>query len=231
MNLIDKNMTIGSVVATLPESKSIFSEYGIDYCCGGNRKLSEVFVKQNLNENEIIDKLNAAQKNRESNYKDKENDFTKMSAPILSSYIEDKHHSYLRQVLPAAAELLETILRVHGKNHRELFEVYRLFGSLKTDLEQHLLKEETMLFPALSQEDSTREDIIGLTTEIINEHVAAGDTLSELRTVTKEYAIPEDACRTYQMAYQILEEIEDDLHQHIHLENNILLKEYDIRTL
>jgi regulator of cell morphogenesis and NO signaling len=154
-----------------------------------------------------------------------------MSAPILSSYIEDKHHSYLRQVLPAAAELLETILRVHGKNHRELFEVYRLFGSLKTDLEQHLLKEETMLFPALSQEDSTREDIIGLTTEIINEHVAAGDTLSELRTVTKEYAIPEDACRTYQMAYQILEEIEDDLHQHIHLENNILLKEYDIRTL
>lgn len=228
MNFRDTNVTIGGVVAALPEAKAIFSDFGIDYCCGGNRLLSDVIHQQNLNESAILNRLEQAQNERQEQYREA-NDFTTMTPTVLTNYIEDKHHNYLREMLPITSELLGTILRVHGKNHPELFEVYRLFGTLRTDLEQHLLKEETMLFPALSQTDPDRNEVIRITTDIIHEHVAAGAILEELRQVTKDYSLPNDACGTYHKAYEMLKDMEDDLHQHIHLENNILLKEYDLR--
>lgn len=228
MNIMDRNATIGGVVAELPQAARIFSEYGIDYCCGGNRRLYDVIKAQEINEKAIYYDLEKALMERKRGYSN-QSDFTAMESSALSTYIEDTHHSYLRNVLPETAEILNIVLRAHGKNHPDLFQVYRLFGTLKTDLEQHLLKEETMLFPALSREGATREEITILTTDIINEHVAAGDILSELRSSTNNYEVPADACPTFARAYEMLEELEQDLHQHIHLENNILLKEYDLR--
>ena len=130
--------------------------------------------------------------------------------PWLSSlYLyRDTHHGYLRRVLPEVAELLNTILRVHGRTHTELFEVYRLFGTLKADLEQHLLKEETMLFPIFADEDNNKEEIAKITVDIIGEHEAAGEILEKLREVTNNYQLPEDACATYARAYDMLIEIE-----------------------
>jgi regulator of cell morphogenesis and NO signaling len=229
INLMDKNATIGGVVADLPEASQVFGEFGIDFCCGGHRKLYDVIREQGVDEKGIYEALQSAQEKRSSRYKD--NNFTDMSPSVLSSYIEDTHHSYLRQVLPEIAELLATILRVHGKNHKELFEVYRLYGTLKTDLEQHLLKEETMLFPELSEVEGNQEEILALATDIIREHEAAGEILSALRRITNDYQVPADACGTFQRTYVMLEELEKDLHQHIHLENNILLKEYDKRAM
>jgi regulator of cell morphogenesis and NO signaling len=153
-----------------------------------------------------------------------------MSPSVLSDYIEDTHHSYLREVMPQISDLLGTVIRVHGKNHPELFEVYRLYGALKTDLEQHLLKEETMLFPAFTASDENRGEVEKLATVIIKEHEAAGAILNELRNVTGNYRLPEDACGTFHRVYDLLQELEKDLHQHIHLENNILLKKYDDRV-
>jgi len=228
MNLLDKNATIGGIVAELPKASQVFGEFNIDFCCGGHRKLVDVIREQSIDENGIYNALQLAQEERSNSYKN--NDFTTMSPSMLTDYIEDTHHTYTRQALSDTSELLSTILRVHGKNHKELFEVYRLFGALKTDLEQHLLKEETMLFPALAQEDGDQDEILELATDIIKEHEAAGEVLTELRRVTKDYSLPEDACGTYHRAYEMLEELENDLHQHIHLENNILLKEYDKRS-
>lgn len=156
-------------------------------------------------------------------------DFKSMDPTELSTYIEDIHHSYLRKALPEIAELLGIILREHGKSHPELFQVYCLFGKQKTDLEQHLLKEETMLFPALANRKTSKEELISLTKGIIDEHVSAEDALAKLREVTDNYRIPSDVCETFIKTYEMLEEVEKDLHRHIHLENNILLKEYDLR--
>lgn len=227
-DIIDKSITIGEVAAQLPEASKIFDEYGIDFCCGGNRRLYDVIAAQAVNEADIIRQLSNALEERKGGYSGR-TDFNDMKAKDLSTYIEDIHHGYLRQVLPETAEILATVLRVHGANHPELYKVYKLFGTLKTDLEQHLLKEETMLFPALSDEDTPVKTRISLAKDIISEHVAAGDILGELRRVTEDYRIPEDACPTFMKAYELLEGIEKDLHQHIHLENNILLKEYDDR--
>jgi regulator of cell morphogenesis and NO signaling len=228
MDYMDKNLTIGEVVAQLPASSKIFSKYGIDFCCGGNRKLYVAINDLGLNHNEINKELEAADEERESSYKDM--NFMEMEPHALSDYINDTHHSYLRRVLPEITDILATIVRVHGINHPELFEVYKLYGSLRTDLEQHLLKEETMLFPAFEAEKEKQDEIRKLTGEIISEHEAAGEILVKLRSITRDYTLPEDACATFGRAYSLLEELEKDLHQHIHLENNILLKEYDERV-
>ncbi len=226
MNYNDKNVTIGEVVVAIPEATQIFREVGIDFCCGGHRLLVDVIKEQGVNETDLFIKLGQAKEERESRYRNQDNNFSNMSPAVLSAYIEDTHHSYLRHALPEASELLNTVLRVHGKNHRELFDIYRLFGQLKTDLEQHLLKEETILFPDFDEADENHEEIIKLTEEIITEHEAAGEILRELRRITKNYKVLADACNTFQKTYTILEEIEQDLHQHIHLENNILLQQY-----
>lgn len=229
MNYMDNTISIGEVVAALPAAAGIFKEYGIDFCCGGHRPLAAVIEQQGIEKEALFERLQAAVAECTGQYSGKEQQFDKMSPSTLSAYIEDTHHSYLRKALPEASELLNTILRVHGKNHRELFEMYQLFGRLKTDLEQHLLKEENLLFPILEKPDDNRLEAISLTDEIITEHEAAGEILRELRKISNNYELPEDACNTYRKAYALLIELEEDLHQHIHLENNILLKEYSNR--
>lgn len=228
MNFKDENNTIGTVVAELPVAGQIFNQYGIDFCCGGHRKLSLVIQEQGLDKEEIYQALEVVQKERANSYQ--EGYFTDLDASTLTVYIEDTHHSYLRKVLPELSDLLGTILKVHGRNHNELFEIYRLYGMLKTDLEQHLLKEETMLFPAFLEEESNSEEIYRISDEIIKEHEAAGKILTKLRIVTSDYHLPEDVCGTYAKTFDKLIELERDLHQHIHLENNILLKNYDRRS-
>ncbi|WP_097014218.1 iron-sulfur cluster repair di-iron protein [Anaerocolumna aminovalerica] len=229
MNIKYRNNTIGAVVAELPKATEIFKEYGIDYCCGGHRLLADVLKEQNIYEDEVYDKLQQAEEERRNLYSGEGNNFKEMSPEVLSAYIEDTHHSYLRKALPEIAELLSIVLRAHGKNHKELFDVYRLFGQLKADLEQHLLKEETLVFPIVGEADENLKEIKDLTHEIITEHEAAGEVLRELRSITKDYQLPEDACKTFEKAYEKLEELEQDLHQHIHLENNILLIQYSDR--
>lgn len=229
MNYMDKNISIGEVVTSIPNAAEIFKEFGIDYCCGGHRQLADVMQNQGINESAVYERLGQALAKRQEEYSGLNNQFDEMSKAVLSTYIEDTHHDYLRKALPEAADLLNTIVRVHGKNHRELYDISRLFGKLKSDLEQHLLKEETLLFPALDETEENYDEIISITEEIINEHEAAGEILRELRNTSGNYKLPEDACNTFQKAYTLLEELEQDLHQHIHLENNILLKEYSRR--
>lgn len=224
-----KDITIGSVVAELPGASRIFAEYNIDFCCGGHRKLSDVMKEQGIDENSIMESLSLAAKERTDSYEGVA--FTTMAPSGLAFYIEDKHHSYLRRALPEIGELLATILRVHGQNHQELFELYRVYGTLRTELEQHLLKEEMMLFPAFAKEDENKAQIVKLSVEIINEHEAAGELLGKINRLTNNYRIPEDVCGTYRRTYEALQELESDLHQHIHLENNILLKKYDVREI
>ena len=228
MEIRDRELTIGAVVAELPEAAGVFSKYGIDFCCGGHRSLSKVIEEQGLDQELILGELQELREARKLNYQ--KAGFNQMSVSALTDYIEDTHHSYLREALPELAGLLVTILRVHGQNHRELFEVYKVYGTLKTELEQHLMKEENLLFPGMEAEAEDTETIQALAREIIEEHEGAGELLQKLRELTENYSIPSGVCDTFRRTYAMLEELEQDLHQHIHLENNILLKEYDYRT-
>lgn len=228
MNLRDKQITVGKVVTILPESKEIFKKVGIDFCCGGHRFLTSAIDEGDLDAEFIYSQLEKLYEERDKEVK-AATDKIDEDPHRLTVLIEHKHYGYLREVLPRVLDLLSTLVRVHGPQHRELFQVYQLFGRLKTELEQHLLKEEMFLFPELTKGEN-QVKIKELSHEIIKEHESAGEILKSLREITKDYTVPSDGCETYYKTFSLLEDIESDLHEHIHLENNILLKEYDYRS-
>lgn len=228
MNRFNSSQSIGEIVSIMPQASEIFKKYKIDFCCGGNRQLSDVLSELSLNEDkllkEIHDKLDEI-----SNAKEIFLDFRKLTSSELVYHIENTHHAYTKKVLSELGELTTKILRVHGMNHEELFKVHKLFSLLKADLEQHLLKEEEILFPLIKEyEKAPSEKLLEKISETIketeDEHDAAGDILKELRKITHDFKVPKDGCNTYLLSYKLLEELESDLFQHIHLENNILFK-------
>lgn len=219
---------IGDIVTIFPGASNLFLEYRIDFCCGGNRPLTEAIKEQSLDENKILNLLNE----RYIEFQEKNEKFTdwaKEKPSKLVDYIVDKHHAYLNEELPKLSELTLKILKVHGTSHEELFKVHKLFNTLRIELEEHLVKEEDLLFPAIKKyeaekTDDNREKMINLLNELEEEHTGAGDIIKELREVTDHYIAPEGACRTYELTYKKLRELEEDTFQHIHLENNILFK-------
>jgi len=219
---------IGEIVSRFPKASEVFKEYEIDFCCGGNRPLSDAIKENNLNENEILQKLDEAYA-KSVTLKEKNIDWRTAPLKDLMDYIVDTHHAYLQKELPIIGELTAKILRVHGGNHKELTRVHRLFNTLRMDLEEHLIKEEEVLFPLIKEYEkdpsaTPLSKILEVKEEIENEHTGAGDILKELRKITNHYKVPEDGCPTYGLTLQKLEELESDLFQHIHLENNVLFK-------
>jgi regulator of cell morphogenesis and NO signaling len=217
---------IGKIAAKFPKSMEIFKEYNIDFCCGGDRVLGDVIKEQKLNAEEIMTKIEA-EYNKVLNEINSEVDWNTASYSKLIDYVINTHHAYLVEKLPKISELSAKILRVHGENHEELRKVYKLFHSLKMELEQHLIKEEEIVFPLIKEYEKNNSNevldkALKTITELEDEHEGAGDILKELREVTDGYSVPADGCNTYRLTYNLLEELEGDLFKHIHLENNIL---------
>jgi regulator of cell morphogenesis and NO signaling len=218
---------IGDIVAAFPKAMDVFMEHNIDFCCGGNRPLSEALKEKNIDEDKIVDKLNALY----DKYQKKLNDEIDMrNAPYdeMIDYIIRTHHTYLKHQLPIMKELVDKILEVHGRHHGEVLRrVQTLFDRLRSDLDEHLKKEEESIFPLIRkyQHNPTGENLqnaLANIDQIEMEHTSAGDILKELRQITDQYKTPPDACTTFEMTYRKLEEMEADLFKHIHLENNIL---------
>lgn len=218
--------TIGVIATNFPKSMDIFKDYNIDFCCGGNRPLIEAIGEQELNEAEVMDKLQEAY-DKTINIENEEVDFSKLSYTDLIDHIVNTHHAYLQVELPKIGELVNKILRVHGQGHSELARVHKLFSNLRMELEQHLIKEEETEFPAIKEYERSNskellEKILGTMKKLENEHEGAGDILKEIRRITNGFTAPEDGCNTYRLAYIKLRELEQDTFTHIHLENNIL---------
>ncbi|SHK24674.1 regulator of cell morphogenesis and NO signaling [Clostridium cavendishii DSM 21758] len=224
-NISDK---IGQIVAIFPGASNLFLEYRIDFCCGGDRPLEEAIKEQNLDSNKILTLLN----DRYKVFKERNEEFTdwaKERPSRLVDYVIETHHQYLNEELPKISELTLKILKVHGKTHEELFKVHKLFNALRTELEEHLVKEESLVFPMikryeLEKNNDNRDKLLKLLNELEGEHTGAGDIIKELREVTDHYIVPKDACKTFEVTYRKLRELEEDTFQHIHLENNILFK-------
>ncbi|MED4989944.1 MULTISPECIES: iron-sulfur cluster repair di-iron protein [Parageobacillus] len=215
---------IGDIVAQFPKASDIFKAYKIDFCCGGQRPLKEAIQERNLDGKAILEQLNTLY--AQSLEKDEKN-WSEASYSELIDHIIQKHHRYLAEELPNLSPYVTKVLRVHGVHHPHLAQIHKLFNELKTELEQHTIKEETHAFPLILQFEETptpenRETMKQAIRELINEHDVAGDIIKTIREITNDFTPPEDACRTYHLVYNRLEALEEDLLEHIHLENNIL---------
>jgi regulator of cell morphogenesis and NO signaling len=227
--MINSDMTVREIALQLPQSTRLFEKLKIDYCCGGNRTLTEASSAAGVDAAEIIRLL--AQENGASAAASI--DFQKLSLPALITHIVDTHHVFTREEITRLGALTAKVIAAHGANHPELHEVGKLFQQLSADLMPHMFKEEQVLFPYIvaMQAAAGRNKLppfapFGTVNNPVRmmmlEHDAAGDILRELRKVTFDYLLPGDACISYRTLYQALAGFEKDLHQHIHLENNLL---------
>lgn len=221
---ITPNDPIGEIVAHVPRASDVFKQYSIDYCCGGHRPLSEAIQEQNLNEAEIIGKLEEIQ--QASTSQDR-TDWQTAPLTELVDHVIDTHHAYLNRSLPELSEMTTAILRAHGAKHEELREMHRLFHQLKTELDSHLIDEEEVVFPLVKDYEDQGSTIalsraVNVIKKLEEEHDGAGEILHQLREITRDYSVPDDGCTTYDNTYRKLKELENDMFQHIHLENNIL---------
>jgi regulator of cell morphogenesis and NO signaling len=230
MSVNTKN-TVRELAISIPGATRIFEQLRIDYCCGGGRTLNAACEKSKVPLEEVVERLEAAE--YAINPGDKVRDWQTESLTSLSAYIIDTHHFFTKQELARLEKLLDKVCSRHGENHIELFALRSAFQHLKQDLIPHMLKEEQVLFPYIARmEEAVSEQravpppffvtVQNPVRMMTAEHDMAGDLLSEMRRLANGYALPPDACISFQTLYQALQEFEADLHQHIHLENNIL---------
>lgn len=224
----DGREKIGDIVAEFPGASNLFKEARVDFCCGGDRPLLEVIREKGLDEAEMIQRLNDSYEAMIRQGANADKDWREVPVPDLIRHIVHAHHAYLKEELPLLSEFVTKIKRVHGPTQgKVLTELHERFHKMKLDLEQHLIAEEEELFPLLEQfaaqpEAARNEQIIKGLYELETDHSEVGDTLREMRELTNDYALPPEACRTYQLTFQKLIALEADMFQHIHLENNIL---------
>lgn len=232
---IDANTTtVADLVINNPELRQLFDSLRIDYCCNGEQNLAEAAMKANVELQTVLTSIEQTitQKNHTEqcpNYL-----WTEASLTELSNHIENTHHVFTKNTLSRLEKLLKKVIQAHGENHGDMLgQLQNTFLALKTELEMHLMKEEQVLFPYVRQMDASMRETnhvppmhCGTVQHPIRqmkiEHKDAGESLAQLHTLTNGYTAPKDACLTFKALFEGLQELEDDLHEHIHLENNIL---------
>jgi regulator of cell morphogenesis and NO signaling len=225
---ITTTATVGELAATLPHAARVFERFGIDYCCGGETPLIEACKSAKAAVSDVLTAINTAVGTTAPG-----RTYSDLTQRELIDHIVGKHHTFTRTEIQRLVSLVEKVVSVHGSRHPELLSVQKVFDDLANDLIPHLAKEETILFPYIAALDSTQSS--GAAHEIppfitvqnpvrmmFFEHDLAGRLLQELRRLTAGFAVPDDVCASYKNLYAALENFEQDLHQHIHLENNLL---------
>jgi regulator of cell morphogenesis and NO signaling len=221
--------TVREIALNQPSSIRVFEQFGIDYCCGGKKPLALACTEQDIEIGSLLAALQAAADKPDAGGQH----WGGASLESLIGHIISTHHEYVKRELPRLDSLAQKVVARHGSTHAEVAEIQAALATLDSELTQHLAKEETILFPyiaqlerALSNGESRPHGCFGTVANPIammtQEHDGAGALLAEIKKLSGDFTPPHDACTTFHAYYSGLKEFEQDLHQHIHLENNIL---------
>lgn len=219
--------SLAQIVNTNHRAATVFEKYHLDFCCKGKRTLQQACTESEIKIEEVLSDLEKTGHGKSIGIP-----YENMSLTQLADYIVLTHHSYVKKEMPALLSYLEKVAIKHGDRHPEMTRVLELFATVKEEMGQHMQKEEQILFPRIKEV----EQQLGEGSEIVinnsfllspismmeQEHDHAGSLLSEIRQLTNDYTPPADACTTYKLSFAALQAFEMDLHQHVHLENNIL---------
>ena len=224
-----KTKSVGEFVATDYRTAAVFQKYGIDFCCKGGKTIDEVCESKKISADELLANLNDVSKQANN----QNTDYQSWPLDLLADYIEKKHHRYIEQTTPALKQFLNKLCKVHGSHHPELFEINEQFNASAGELAMHMKKEELILFPFIrkivaAKNNNERVEQPGFGSVqnpiqmMMQEHDIEGERFRKIAELSDNYNPPADGCNTYRVAFSLLKEFEDDLHLHIHLENNIL---------
>ena len=212
--------TLGDLVAERPARARVLEQFGLDYCCHGNRTLADAAAAAKLDPTAVADELSAVVDPAGA-------EVDALDPAALVDHILETHHAYLHEELPLLVALATKVRDVHGSRHPELARVTELVIEIRDDLDPHLAKEERVLFPAIrawlvGERSFSFGSISNPVRMMMLEHDRAGELLDELRAATDGYTAPSDGCTSYRLLYERLAHLEDDTHRHVHLENNVL---------
>ena len=221
--------TIREIVATDFRTAAVFQRFGMDFCCSGCRTIEQGCRDAGVDEKTLLHELESVMRAPSG----PSPTFATWDAETLIEYIVGTHHAYVRRALPTLIEHTQKIASVHGERHSELVHIARLFERVAVEMTEHMAKEEQILFPFIAEAANAAAGGAALPTPpfgtvenpirmMEHEHQFVGDAMAEMRALTGGYAAPDDACATYRVCLQELEAFEEDLHTHVHLENNIL---------
>jgi regulator of cell morphogenesis and NO signaling len=226
--------TVRDLVGRYPQTRPVFEQHGIDYCCGGGQSLADAARKHGLELPALVAAVEKALHTAPDKAVPVDKDWYAVPIQELINHIVAVHHAYLKKELPRLGMLEQKVLQAHGARHGDVLRrVHTLFVGLDRELSRHLAKEESEVFPEIvaaqaralekkSGRTATSKSIRDPVSQLEQEHENAGRTLAKLREVTNNYTLPSDACPTFKALYDELQQMEADLHQHIHLENNVL---------
>ncbi|MFT7611249.1 MAG: regulator of cell morphogenesis and NO signaling [Parvicellaceae bacterium] len=225
---ITKEKTVAKYVAENIKTAHVFKKFGLDFCCGGNITLEQACINNNVDQAELEKQLMNVEVNT-----DRSLDFDSWKLSFLIDHIINVHHSYVKESLPLISQYSKKVVEAHSSQYPYLIEIDKLFHAVSDELMTHLSKEEEVLFPYIkgleSSLDSVAFNLTSSLDSVVNpigvmedEHENAGDVFKKIAKLTNNYKPPAGACNTFKALYSKLEEFEQDLHHHIHLENNIL---------
>lgn len=226
--MIRSDARVGEIVARDYRSAAVFKKYGIDFCCGGGKDLESACREKKIEPETLLEELE-----RSFQGKPEQNDYHGWSLDRLANHIEEKHHAYVKQTTEDLKQYLAKVTRVHGKHNPELTEIEKSFLVLADELAAHLQKEELILFPFIRKMARSEREGVALNRPhygsirnpirmMEEEHTEASGYLEKIRKLSDGLTPPEHACNTYRVTYRLLDEFENDLKLHVHLENNIL---------
>jgi len=217
--------TIGQLVTQRPARARVFEAFGLDYCCGGKKPLAQACQEKGISLDAVAAALEVSDQQPAPDLRD----WSQASLTELADHIQQTHHQYMKNELPRLEYLTGRVAKAHGGHRPELAELRQTFLQLKDEMESHMAKEEQILFPLLRQMEATgaRPDFhcgsLGSPIAVmLREHDDAGAALAHMRALTGNYVPPPEACNTYRAMLATLAEVEADMHQHVHKENNIL---------
>ena len=224
MSQLALDTQVSDIVTALPQSADLFRNLRIDFCCGGKVALKEAAEKRGLDPKEVLTSLKEMEQKREMRESIHPSSFGNKT---LIAYIQEKYHADLREELPLLAPYIMKVARVHGGKYPYLLRVQEIFKTLRTELLDHTDDEDRNVFPLIQKfmENPTpalKEKLKPHVFELEEEHDNAWRLLKELREITGDFTLPEDACGTFQIVYKRLEQLEKDTFDHVHLENNVL---------
>ncbi len=226
MSSIRQETAVGQILTERPSRSRVFEKYNIDYCCGGHESLEEACAKRELDVAKILHELELSDV---ENMGRQETDWSKATISELVDHIVATHHEYLGREMPRLTALVNKVAEVHGRQHPELFGLQGVFMGFNAEIEAHKRKEEEILFPFSKELDGAESlpsfhcgSLRNPIRMMMYEHENAGAALGKMRELTNDFTMPADGCNTYRAMLDGLEQLETDMHWHIHKENNIL---------
>jgi len=222
---------VRDIAIEFPQTTRLLEKFKIDYCCGGDRPLDAACASAGVDVQNLLELINQVEQTSAAG--NGRPDLQKATVTELISYILDKHHVFTKVEMARLEPLADKVVGAHGANHAQLLTIRDLMRQLFEDLRPHMFREEQILFPFIIALNNAREQnrsapfapfgtVNNPIRMMLMEHDTAGDLLREMRKLSSDYAVPADACISFRTFYEALEAFEQDLHQHIHLENNLL---------